>query len=438
MPDVVMPNMGFDTQSGRLIEWQKQPGDTVKKGDVIAIIESDKANVELEATVSGVLLEHIAQPGDEVVVGAVLARVGEGSAAKSVAPPMPAPLPPMPPKAPSRSRRTLPSEVMRAGGGAALDLTARQTALHRMLEIRLAEERIQELFLQNLIRGTTHLAIGQEACAVGTAAALRPGDKVTCTYRGHHHAVALGMSLRAMIAEMMGKAAGACKGKGGSMHMTDASIGLLGANAIVGAQLPIALGAALTAQIKRTGGIAVAFFGEGASNIGAFHEALNMAAAWSLPVLFICENNLYGEYSVWSKTTPVQDIAVRAAAYAMPGVIVDGQDAEAVYHVVKAAGDRARAGEGPSLIECKTYRYRGHSRTDTAPYRPAGELDEWLKRDPITILKTRMIADGQLDEDEFAEMTHAAEVAVADAVEWATAAPFPPIEDLYKDVYFEG
>jgi acetoin:2,6-dichlorophenolindophenol oxidoreductase subunit alpha len=442
MPDVVMPNMGFDTQSGRLIEWQKQPGDTVKKGDVIAIIESDKANVELEATVSGVLLEHVAKPGDEVVVGAVLARVGEGSAAKSVAPPMPVtPAPPLPvsPKAPPRSRRTPPpSEVVRAGDGAALDLTARQTALHRMLEIRLAEERIQELFLQNLIRGTTHLAIGQEACAVGTAAALRPGDKVTCTYRGHHHAVALGMSLRAMIAEMMGKAAGACKGKGGSMHMTDARIGLLGANAIVGAQLPIALGAALTAQIKRTGGIAVAFFGEGASNIGAFHEALNMAAAWSLPVLFICENNLYGEYSVWSKTTPVQDIAVRAAAYAMPGVIVDGQDAEAVYNVVKAAGDRARAGEGPSLIECKTYRYRGHSRTDTAPYRKPGELDEWLKRDPITILKTRMIADGQLDEDEFAEMSHAAEVAVADAVEWATAAPFPPIEDLYKDVYFEG
>jgi acetoin:2,6-dichlorophenolindophenol oxidoreductase subunit alpha len=319
-----------------------------------------------------------------------------------------------------------------------LPLEARQRALRHMLEIRLAEETIQELFLLNLIRGTTHLAIGQEACAVGTAAALRPGDKVTCTYRGHHHAVALGMPLRAMIGEMMGKAGGACGGKGGSMHMTDASIGLLGANAIVGGQLPIALGAALTAQIKRTGGIAVAFFGEGASNIGAFHEALNMAAVQKLPVLFICENNLYGEYSVWSKTTPVEHIADRAAAYAMPGVIVDGQDAEAVHDAVHQAGEQARQGGGPSLIECKTYRYRGHSRTDTAPYRPAGELDEWLKRDPITILKERMFADGQLDEVEFAELKQAAQSAVMDAVEWAKAAPFPPVESLYANVYFEG
>jgi TPP-dependent pyruvate/acetoin dehydrogenase alpha subunit len=306
-----------------------------------------------------------------------------------------------------------------------------------MLEIRIAEETIQELFLQNLIRGTTHLAIGQEACAVGTAAALRPGDKVTCTYRGHHHALALGMTLRAMMAEMMGKQGGACGGKGGSMHMTDARIGLLGANAVVGAQIPIAIGAALTAQVKQTGAIAVAFFGEGASNIGAFHEALNMAAVWKLPVLFICENNLYGEYSVWSKTTPVSDIAARAAAYAMPGIVVDGQDSEAVAAVVAEAGTRARAGQGPSLIECKTYRYRGHSRTDNAPYRIPGELDEWLKRDPILILKARMIADGQLDETEFEELQQAAQVAVVDAVDWAKTQPFPPLEALYTDVYYE-
>ncbi len=319
-----------------------------------------------------------------------------------------------------------------------LALEARQQALRQMLETRVAEEKIQELFLANLIRGTTHLAIGHEAVAVGTAAALIPGDKVTCTYRGHHHALALGMTLRAMMGEMMGKATGACKGKGGSMHMTDASVGLLGANAIVGAQLPIAMGAALTAQVKKTGNIAVTFFGEGASNIGVFHEALNMAAVWKLPVLFICENNLYGEYSVWSKTTPIQNIAERAAAYAIPGVIVDGQDAEAVYATVKTAADRARGGNGPTLIECKTYRYRGHSRTDTAPYRKPGELDEWLQRDPIDILKARMIADGQLDEVEFAELRQAAEAVVVDAVEWAKNEPFPPLESLYADVYYEG
>jgi len=298
-----------------------------------------------------------------------------------------------------------------------LELDARQRALKQMLEIRLAEEKIQELFLANLIRGTTHLAIGQEAVAAGSTAALIPGDKVTCTYRGHHHALALGMTLRGMMGEMMGKATGACKGKGGSMHMTDATIGLLGANAIVGAQLPIALGAALTAQVKKTGNIAVTFFGEAASNIGAFHEALNMASIWKLPVLFICENNLYGEYSVWSKTTPIQNIADRAAAYNIPGVMVDGQDTEAVYQVVKTAADRARTGQGPSLIECKTYRYRGHSRTDTAPYRKPGELDEWLQRDPINILKERMIADGQLDEVEYEELRQAAETAVVDAIE---------------------
>lgn len=315
-----------------------------------------------------------------------------------------------------------------------LPLPARQHALRRMLEIRIAEDKIQEMFMANLVRGTAHLCIGQEACSAGAAAALLPGDTVTCTYRGHGHALALGMSLRDLMAEMLGKAAGCCKGKGGSMHMTDARIGLLGANAIVGAQLPIAVGAALTAQVKKTGAVSATFFGEGATNIGAFHESLNMAAIMRLPVLFLCENNVYGEYSVWSKTTPVQNIAVRAASYAMFGEIVDGQDTEAVYTAVKAAADRARAGDGPSLIELKTYRFKGHSRNDTAPYRPEGELDLWMKRDPITVLKDRMQQAGQIDDAEFEEMRHAAEVAVTDAVDFAKAAPFPAPEELTRDI----
>jgi acetoin:2,6-dichlorophenolindophenol oxidoreductase subunit alpha len=307
-----------------------------------------------------------------------------------------------------------------------------------MLEIRIAEEKIQEMFLANLVRGTAHLCIGQEACSVGTAAALQPGDSVTCTYRGHGHALALGMPLRTLMAEMLGKAPGCCKGKGGSMHMTDPSIGLLGANAIVGAQLPIALGAALTAQVKKLPHIAVAFFGEGASNIGAFHESLNMASVMKLPMLFLCENNVYGEYSVWSKTTPLQNIADRGCAYNVPGVIVDGQDTEAVCTAVKAAGDHARAGGGPTLIEFKTYRYKGHSRNDPAAYRPAGELEAWMARDPIDLLKHKMIADGQLDEDEFNEMRHAADVAVADAIDFAKAAPFPDLDELTKDIYVDA
>lgn len=320
----------------------------------------------------------------------------------------------------------------------ALDVNTRQDILRRMLEIRIAEEQIQNMFLQNLIRGTTHLCIGQEACSAGVAWAMQKGDTMTCTYRGHGHALALGMPMKAMMAEMMGKASGACKGKGGSMHMTDAGIGLLGANAIVGAQLPIAVGAALTYQVKKQPHVAVSFFGEGASNIGTFHEALNMAAIWKLPVIFCCENNRYGEYSAQHKTTPVEDIATRAIAYNMPGIVVDGQDVETVYAEAEAAFNRARNGDGPTLIELKTYRYRGHSRTDTAPYRPAGELDEWLKRDPINLLKEKMIQANQLDETEFDEIKQAATQLVFDAIEWAKAEPYPPVAALYEDVFYEA
>lgn len=319
----------------------------------------------------------------------------------------------------------------------ALDADTRMTALRKMLEIRLTEEKIQEMFLANLIRGTTHLCIGQEAVSTGVAAMLRKGDSVTCTYRGHGHALAMGMSVKAMLAEMMGKVSGCCRGKGGSMHMTDASIGLLGANAIVGAQLPIAVGAALTAQIRQTGNIAVTFFGDGAANIGAFHEAMNLAAIWKLPVIFICENNRYGEYTPQHLSTPIENLSVRAAGYGIPGITVDGQDFETVVSEFRAAAERARAGEGPTFLEMKTYRYMGHSRTDTGPYRPEGELDAWKQRDPILLLKAKMIADGQLDETEFAELKQAVEQLVLEAVEWARNEPYPSAEELYTDIFYE-
>ena len=318
---------------------------------------------------------------------------------------------------------------------ARLDQDARARSLRIMLRIRIAEEEIQNLFLANLVRGSTHLAIGQEACSAGVAMAMQPGDSVTCTYRGHGHAIALGMSLRALMAEMMGKEAGACKGRGGSMHMTDKSIGLLGANAVVGAQLPIAVGAALTAQVTGSGHIALSFFGDGTANIGVFHESLNMAAVWGLPVVFVCENNLYGEYSPLRATTPIDDLAERAAAYAMPGVIVDGQDVEAVYHASLAAVERARAGHGPTLLELKTYRYRGHSRTDTGPYRAPGELEAWLERDPIDILRSRMLAAGEIDQTEFDELSGAIASDVHEAIEWAKAQPFPNLESAMDYIY---
>lgn len=316
-----------------------------------------------------------------------------------------------------------------------LDSESRMRALRAMVKIRLAEEEIQNLFLANLVRGTTHLAIGQEACSSGVALALAPGDTVTCTYRGHGHALALGMTLRALMAEMMGKASGACKGRGGSMHMTDKSIGLLGANAIVGAQLPIAMGAAFTAQVKGTGAIAVTFFGDGAANIGLFHESLNMASVWKLPLLFICENNLYGEYSHIRETTPIDDIADRAAAYDLPGLVVDGQDVEAVYAATASAVERARHGDGPTLLELKTYRYGGHSRADTGPYRKPGELARWQQRDPIDLLTARMVAAGELDQDQWLGIKSALAQEVIDAVEWAKAEPFPSPQSLNDYVY---
>ncbi len=313
----------------------------------------------------------------------------------------------------------------------------RQHMLTRMLEIRYCEERIQELFLENVIRGTTHLCIGQEGVSVGMAAVIDAprGDTVTCTYRGHGHALALGMSLRSMMAEMMGKEAGCCKGKGGSMHLTNMDIGLIGTFAIVGAGLPVTNGAALTAQIKGTGAVSISIFGDGTPNIGAWHEAVNLAAVWKLPAVFLCENNLYGEYSSYASTAPVPNVVDRASAYGIPGIIVDGQDPEAVNATIQEAVDRARAGQGPTLIEAKTYRYKGHSRTDTAPYRPAGELEQWLARDPINILADRMKADGQLTDSKFQQMHTAAQDAVQEATTWALEQPYPPLEAVYEDIW---
>jgi len=318
-----------------------------------------------------------------------------------------------------------------------LSAQVRQHMLQRMLEIRYCEERIQELFLENVIRGTTHLCIGQEGVSVGMAAALDAprGDTVTCTYRGHGHALALGLPLPTMMAEMMGKEAGCCKGKGGSMHLTDMSIGLIGTFAIVGAGLPVTNGAALTAQIKGTGAVSVSIFGDGTPNIGAWHEAVNLAAVWKLPSIFLCENNLYGEYSPYETTAPVPNVANRAAAYNIPGVIVDGQDAEAVYATMMEAVERARAGHGPTLIEAKTYRYKGHSRTDPAAYRPPGELDQWMARDPINILADRMKEAGQLTDAQLDQMRQIASNAVQEATTWALEQSYPPLEAAYEDIW---
>lgn len=306
--------------------------------------------------------------------------------------------------------------------------------LERMMEIRIAEDQIKELFATGLVAGSTHTCQGQEAVSVGIAAVLRPTDSVCCTYRGHGHALALGMRPESVIGEILGREIGCVSGIGGSMHLSDRDIGLMPTMAIVGAGIPIAAGAAWAAQVTGSDDIAVAIFGDGAANIGAFHEALNIAALWKLPVLFICENNLYGEYSRMDTTTSVDDIAVRAVAYEMPGQVVDGQDVDEVMAAVRIAADRARAGHGPTLLEMKTYRYAGHSRSDPASYRPEGELEQWLQRDPIEILAARLVDSGTLDADRVNALRASAESAVRAAVDRATSSPEPGLEVMHRHV----
>lgn len=304
----------------------------------------------------------------------------------------------------------------------------------QMWTIRLFEEKVQELFMGGLIQGTTHLCQGQEAVSVGSIAAMQPGDVQTNTYRGHGEALALGMEPEVAFAELMGRSTGCSRGVGGSMHLIDTTRGNIGANAIVGAGLPIAVGAAMAFEMRGEAHGALSFFGDGATNIGTFHEALNMAAVWKAPVVFIITNNLYGEYSPLVTTTSTVDLARRADPYGMPGVVVDGQDVDMVNTEVARALDRARAGGGPSLLEMKTYRYRGHSRSDPAKYRPEGELDAWKARDPITLLEAKLVAEGipatQLD-----EIRDQTQTAIDAAADRAAQAPFPTLEETRRYVY---
>jgi acetoin:2,6-dichlorophenolindophenol oxidoreductase subunit alpha len=308
----------------------------------------------------------------------------------------------------------------------------------RMVEIRLVEERIQTLYEEGYIRGSTHLCIGQEAVCVGIAAASAASDYVTCTYRGHGLALALGVTPEEVLGEVAGRVIGCAGGLGGSMHLFGERVGLLPTFAIVGAGLPVAAGAALAAQVKGTNDAAIGVFGDGAVNIGAFHEALNLAAIWKLPVVFVCENNLYGEYSRINLTTPVEDLARRADSYGIPGVAVDGQELDAVTSAINTALDRARARKGPSLLEIKTYRYSGHSRSDAGTYRPPGELDAWKQRDPLDLCAARLRRDGVATAEQLARIRDETETTVAAACELALASPEPAVEEMFRHVLADG
>lgn len=307
-----------------------------------------------------------------------------------------------------------------------------EAMLGQMLRIREFENRIQALFTDGLVRGTTHLANGQEAVAVGMASAMHPGDPVLCTYRGHHHSIARGLSMEAAFAEILGRATGCCGGKGGSMHLADRDLALMGSYAIIGSHIPIAVGAAWASTLNHDGAVTCCLFGDGTTTIGSFHEALNLAALWKLPVVFICENNLYSEYTAIHDVVPVEHPAAdRAGAYGLSRILVDGNDVDAVAMAVSQARERAARGEGPSLIEALTYRQGGHSRADPGKYRPQEEIDHWMGRDPIRIYADRY----GITPDRLAELTVVARAEVESAVQAALAAPEPSGEALLSNVW---
>jgi len=308
----------------------------------------------------------------------------------------------------------------------------------QMVRMRALEQRAFDLFMRGLVKGTSHLSLGQEAIAAAFGVAMRPDDWTFATYRGHAHTLARGASMEAVLGELMGRSNGLMAGKGGSMHLTSAAHHMMGSYAIVGAHLPIAAGAAWSAQLRGTGQVAVCFFGDGATNIGAFHEALNLAACWTLPVVYVCENNAYMEYTpIGSVTAVPRPAADRAASYGLDPLVVDGNDPDAVYSAATTALAKARDGSGPSLIEAVTYRHGGHSRADPGTYRPAAEVAAWLARDPIPMYRARLLAGGVAESDLTAVEQQAAEQVDAATAACEAAAP-PDVALVETDVWADG
>ena len=307
-----------------------------------------------------------------------------------------------------------------------------------MVRIRAFESKALKLFEENKLRGSVHLYIGEEAVAATVCSRLTDDDYITSTHRGHGHCIAKGADLNKSMAELMGKATGYCKGRSGSMHIADFTQGNLGANAIVGGGIPIAVGAALSAKLQKQDRVAVSFFGDGASNEGTFHESLNMASIWKLPIIFVCENNGYGISVPVSESTSVKDISERGAAYDMPGETVDGNDVEAIDAAFARALERAKSGQGPSLIECKTYRWMGHWTGDPQTYRTREEVNSWKAKDPIKRWREKLIAAGLYTAAELDQMDQSAEEETTAATEFALNSPNPDPAHVLDDVFYEG
>ncbi len=320
-----------------------------------------------------------------------------------------------------------------------LDLELALNMYKVMVKIRVFEENVRKLARRTKITGFVHTYAGEEAVAVGACSNLRKDDYITSTHRGHGHIIAKGGDIKSMMAELFGKETGICRGLGGSMHIADTDLGILGANGIVGGGLPISVGAGLSAVYRKTDQVTICFFGDGASNQGTFHESINLAALWKLPIVFICENNLYAFFTAQRDHQTIADVAIRAKAYNIPSEVCDGMDVFEVYRAVHRAVQRARKGEGPSLIECKTYRYSGQ--TDTPPdpelYRTKDEVNEWRKKDPIERLKSEMIKKYQVTEEELSEIQEILKIEVKEAIDFAKKSPFPKPSSALEGLFTE-
>ena len=322
-----------------------------------------------------------------------------------------------------------------SGPFAGLDQAQLEEMLHQMLLIRAFEESAEQLYLQGMIHGTMHLSIGQEGSAVGAIAALRADDYILSTHRGHGHCIAKGAQVGGMMAEFMGKETGYCRGRGGSMHMADVATGNLGANGIVAGGVPMAAGVGLSIQMQKQDKVILVFFGDGAANEGAFHESLNLASIWNLPVIYLCENNQYAMSMSVARSMNVDDVSARAASYNIPGVTVDGNDTIAVYEATRDAAARARSGGGPTLIEAKTYRYKGHSKSDKQRYRTKEEVQEWQEKDPIGRLSRQMVEAGLLTDAELTALEQRVADEIQEAIAYAQASPDPDPGSILEGVY---
>jgi TPP-dependent pyruvate/acetoin dehydrogenase alpha subunit len=445
--EIVMPNLGATGADVVLNEWLVKPGDFVKAGTPIFVVATDKATVEVETFHDGYVRELRAAAGDTVALGAVVAilvdsmekPLAPGAAQPAVERPKEPSHEPGLHRAPTGPYGATPGHAagsppgLRAakteGGDALLEL------FRCMALIRRFEDLLYRLFLQGQVPGTLHQYQGQEAVAAGVCSALRVDDVIFSTHRPVGHAIAKGTPLRAIAAELWGKADGCAWGKGGQMHLTDVSVGVMPSNAIVGGNIPIATGAALGFKLRGLDRIAVSFFGDGATNIGAFHEGVNLAAVKNAPVIFVCENNQYAASTHISLTTRIHDLADRAQAYGIPGFVVDGMDVLAVRQSALEAVERARRGDGPTLLEYKCYRYMGHSRGDPSQYRSKEEIEEWRQRDPILKFRGLLVSDHGQSEQELDRIEAESQAEVEAAVEFARSSPEPLPEESTQHVF---